>query len=1062
MAACAGCSAAVPASAKFCPECGAPQPVTSDARVVRKTVTVLFSDLVGSTALGERHDPEQVRAVMERYFAAMREVIEAHGGTVEKFIGDAIMAVFGIPVLHEDDALRAVRSAAEMRERLAELNAELEGESGLSIEIRTGVNTGEVVTGDGRSGATLVTGDAVNTAARLEQAAGPGQILLGELTWTLVRHAVSAVPAEPISAKGKAEPLRAHRLFGVAALRRGGPRLSAPLLGRDGELAALRSAWEEVISASAPATITVIGGAGVGKSRLVGEFVAGLTDATVLRGTCLPYGQGITYWPLAEVLRSAAGFGEADSAAGARGRLRALLAAELDGLALATRLAEAIGLEPGGSPQAEIFWAVRRTLQALASRQPLVVVWDDLQWAEPTFVELVEHLAGHLHASSILLVLMARPELLEARPDWATATRSTLIVLEPLDVAATDALLEALPGGAALTADLRGRIARSAEGNPLFMEEMLAMLVEDGRLVERLDGWHGADDLDAVGVPPTITALLAARIDRLTRPERAVAERASVVGRSFPTDAVAAIGPPAERAALAQRLLALARRQIIEPDEQPGLDGGEAYRFRHLLIRDAAYQALPKADRATMHEACAVWLERVVGERIGEYAELAGHHLEQAYRYRRELGARPENVADLGRRAAILFASAAHQAFGRGDVAASTSLRRRALNLPLDDTARVEILVQEVRSSVDGGAMAEAHRLLDAITAVGPLADERLTHRVAIARMYVAVKAAGRSPARSDIDAVREAAGALERLGDAAGVAMALDLLAFASFFAGDTDAAGSAWRSAANWAVRSGDRAEQARILPAVPATFTYGWTTTSESIAYCRELLDQHPDSPMLEARALAIMAGLYLEREEVEEADALRDRSRAILHELGVPWMRVEMAGTDYDFEAALGNWEAAERAALISYELAKEFGWRLATAAANLFEAMFEQGRIVEAERWLQIAEGDLDGDVADMVAWVRSSRALLLAARGERAAAMDIICEPIADAFEPSTRAWLHEARSRALEILGEKRMAIEHLEAAAEIYRRKEGHFSLARVAERIGRLRASSVTSGT
>jgi class 3 adenylate cyclase/tetratricopeptide (TPR) repeat protein len=1055
MAACPSCAADIAEAAKFCPECGAPQQAADMSRVVRKTVTVLFSDLVGSTAMGERHDPEQVRAVMERYFAAMREVIEAHGGTIEKFIGDAIMAVFGIPVLHEDDALRAVRAAADMRARLADLNAELDAESGLAIQIRTGVNTGEVVTGDGTSGSTLVTGDAVNTAARLEQAAAPGQILLGELTWSLVRHAVQAEPADPISAKGKAQPLSGHRLLDVTGAGRA-VRTGTPLLGRDAELEILRREWARIAAERMPGTITVLGAAGVGKSRLVAEFLVELADAaTVLRGACLPYGQGITYWPLAEVLRSAAGFGESESAAAARVRLDALLAGEPDAPVLVTRLAEAIGLDPGGSPQAEIFWAVRRTLQAIAGPRPLVVVWDDLQWAEPTFVELVEHLAGQLRGVPLLLLLMARPELLEVRPDWAAATRSSLVGLQPLDASATEALLAALPGGSALPAALRARIAARAEGNPLFMEEMLAMLVDDGRLVHGAAGWQATGDLDAVGVPPTISALLAARIDRLARPERGAAERASVVGRSFETDALAELSPQPERQRLAERLLALARRQIIEPDEQPGLDGGETHRFRHLLIRDAAYAALPKAERATLHESFAGWLERTVGERIGEFAELAAHHLEQAYRYRLELGSRPEMVEDVGRRAATYLTSAAQQAFGRGDIVAATALRSRALALPLERPDRVEVLVQEVRSAVDRGDMAEANRLLHDITELGVLPGERLEQRVVIARAYVALKSAGSSPTSGDIDDVRHAAEVLESLGDAAGVAMALDLYAFAAFFAGDGEAAGSAWRSAADWATRSGDRAEQARVLPAVPATFTYGWTTTSESIALCRDLLDRHPDSPLLESRCLSIMANLYQELDDLHLANELRERSRVILTELGVPWMRVEMAGADFDFEALLGNWEAAGRAALTSYELAKEFGWRLATAASNLFEAMFEQGRIAEAERWLEIAEEDVKDDVADMAAWVRASRALLLAAKGDQAGALEIINEPIPEVFEPSTRAWLHEARARALQILGEVEMALEHFEAAAEIYRRKEAAYSLAKVTERMAYLSA-------
>jgi tetratricopeptide (TPR) repeat protein len=282
-----------------------------------------------------------------------------------------------------------------------------------------------------------------------------------------------------------------------------------------------------------------------------------------------------------------------------------------------------------------------------------------------------------------------------------------------------------------------------------------------------------------------------------------------------------------------------------------------------------------------------------------------------------------------------------------------------------------------------------------------------------------------------------------------------MDLYAFALFFAGETEEAGVAWRTAAEWATKSGDRAEEARILPALPATCTYGWTTTSEAIASLGELVAAHPDSPVLEARALGILADQHVERGDVDLGMRLLERSRTLINELGVPWMRVEMAGSEFDLAVTLGNFEAAEAAALLSYELSTEYGWRRTTAAANLFEAMLELGRLAEADRWLQIAEEEVESDVADMTAWVASSRALLMAHGGDRTGAMTVIREPIPEDFEPSTRAWLHEARGRALEVLGETELALEHFGAAAEIYRRKEAYRSLDDVTERMAQLSA-------
>jgi len=1040
---CGNCGEENPERARFCFGCGSKLEAEAAARgEVRKTVTVLFSDLAGSTALGERIDPEQMRALMARYFAAMQAVIERHGGTVEKFIGDAIMAVFGIPVLHEDDALRAVRASVEMRQALDRFNANLATERGLTISTRTGINTGEVVAGTSDGGTTLVTGDPVNTAARLEQVAGADEILLGAATWQLVRDAVTVEPIEAISAKGKALDVPAYRLVSVRTGAEGHTRrMDAPLVGRERELRILRQARERVVEDRAPQLFTLLGAAGVGKSRLVSEFLGALEGVTVVSGRCLSYGDGITYWPLAEALKSAAGIDESDSADAARAKLHELVIGEREGELLAERLGEVIGLTSAGAPQEEIFWAVRRSLEWIARRRPLVVVWDDIQWAEPTFLDLVEHLADWSRDAPLLLLAMARPELLDARPGWGGGKlNATTVLLEPLPAEATEGLINALPGGAALPSSLRRRIAEAAEGNPLFVEEMLAMLVDEGRLILASEGWEAAGDLKHVPVPPTITALLAARLERLGPGERGVAERASVVGRIFERGAVLELTPPQDRSDLTAHLLALVRKELVRAESEPGIGGDDAYRFRHLLIRDAAYGSLPKAERASLHEAFADWLERMVGDRLGEYEEIIAHHLEQAYGYRKELGDGDPAVEELGERAGRRLAAAARRALMRGDQPGSLVLHRRALALPLAAEERASLGVRLARILVDSGEWDEAGRVLDEVDRHVALTDEaRWRMHVVVGRGFIALEQ-DQAPNYEAIEAgAREAMEAFEPMDDALGMARALDLLAFCSYFRLDLETAGPAWRSAAEWAARAGDAAEEARLLPFLPATATYGWDPTSVAIAYCRELGAAHPDSPMLQARALAMSAWMHAERGEFDQALARREESRAASGELGLPWLTSETHGMYADVDLLMGEWRAAEREALAGYEMALEHGKKgpAANAIVTMMLALYRQGRTDEARSWLERARGLHGTTGVEIAQWLDLWRALLAAVDGDRQLARSLLEATDHDLY-PWDRAPFVILRAEVLEQLGEQAAAADALRSALAVSERLE------------------------
>ncbi len=572
-------------------------------------MTVLFCDVAGSTALGEQGDPEALRALLARYFERMKAIVESHGGVVEKFIGDAVMAVFGIPAAHEDDALRACRAAVEMRNALPELG----------IDGRIGVNTGEVVTGTSER---LATGDAVNVAARFEQAAAPGDILIGEPTHVLVKEAVAAEPIEPLALKGKSQPVPAYRLVSLldAPERSHGSRF----VGRQPELEQISDAWVRAVAEQQCALITIVGDAGVGKSRLVAEALS-VIDASVVRGRCLPYGEGITYWPVIEVVKQ--------------------LAVSPSDPVAAAAIRSLVGESDVGTSGDEIAWAFRKLLEEQA---PLIVVFDDLQWGDETFLDLVEATALLSAGAPLLLLCMARPELVERRPGWPGTRR-----LEPLAREDADSLI-----GESISADLRDRIAQAAGGNPLFISEMLAMAAAD------------AD----VEVPPTLKALLAAHLDQLDEPERRVLERGSVEGEIFHRGAVQALAP--DETQVTTRLAALVRHQLVRPDRAQ-LAGDDGYRFRHLLIRDAAYDALPKAVRADLHTRFADWLDEHGGA-LPERDEIVGYHLEQAARYNTELGHADLSLAD---RAAVRLAAAGRRARDRQDHRSAAPLFTRAVEL---------------------------------------------------------------------------------------------------------------------------------------------------------------------------------------------------------------------------------------------------------------------------------------------------------------------------------------------------------------------------------------------
>jgi class 3 adenylate cyclase/tetratricopeptide (TPR) repeat protein len=764
---CPSCSEPNGDRARFCQACGTalPAPVEAGGEV-RKVVTIVFVDMVGSTQIGEALDPEALRRVQGRYFDALTTAIDAHGGTVEKYIGDAVMAVFGIPRVHEDDALRAVRAAVAIQEAIARLNAALEADHGLRIAIRIGLNTGEVVAGDPSAGQRLVTGDAVNVAARLEQAAASGEILISAATQRLVRDAVDVEPVEPLDLRGKSSPVDAFRLRSVSADASGHARhLDSPMVGRTTELDLVRRGLDRARTERTSYLFTLLGSAGVGKSRLVREFLDGVTDATILRGRCLSYGDGITFYAIGEIVQQAAGITDETDPVGALAQVSALLSGAEDGDRIARLVGGMFGWASPSSAE-DASWAVRKLFEHVARTRPVVVVIDDIHWAEPLLLDLIEYLADWTRDAMLLILCVARPELLEIRPGWGGGKmNATAILLEPLGTDDAGTLLENLLGGANLPAGAHQRILAAAEGNPLFVEEMLGMLIDDGLLRHDDGGWRAASDLADLTVPPTIQLLLAARLDRLEAEERAVIERGAVEGKVFHTGAIASLAPEGLRAQVRPRLLALARKELIRPDRAE-FAGEDAFRFRHMLIRDAAYQAMSKEQRADLHEKFARWLTRTVGDRLAEYQEILGYHLEQAYRFRAELGPTDERTRDLGREAGRALRASAERAQSRGDIRATTTLLERAIGL-VDGFERAQATVELGEHLVFADRDAEAVRMLrEFIASSDAAAWPGLRIR---AQVFVVFGEASTDPSRSQEashDEVRELLAEAEALGD--------------------------------------------------------------------------------------------------------------------------------------------------------------------------------------------------------------------------------------------------------------------------------------------------------
>jgi class 3 adenylate cyclase/tetratricopeptide (TPR) repeat protein len=988
MPACAACGYDNPATARFCMSCGAPLAFDAPGpTATRKTVTIVFCDVAGSTAMGERLDPESVREVMTGFYGAMRGALEGHGGTVEKFIGDAVMGVFGVPILHEDDALRAVEAADAMRGAVVELNRTLVERFDVELATRIGVNTGEVIVGDPDAGEALVVGDAVNVAARLEQAAGSGEVLLGPQTYALVRQHVVAASVGPLELKGKREGVTAYRLERVAPADDAvGLRVDPPFVGREDELRTLREAFERARSHRTCVLATVIGSAGVGKSRLSREFVTSIgDDARVVGGRCLPYGDGITFWPVIELVKDACGITDDEPRASARTKIDETLAGAEDAALVAERIAAVAGLGETTAGLQETFWSIRRLLEWLARERPLVVVVDDVHWAEPTFLDLVEYLAGWTQQSPMLVLALARPELLDVRPGWGSQPDAIAIQVGPLDERESDRLIGSVLG-AGLDDPVLERIREAGGGNPLFLEEMLRMLEDDG-VLERTNGrWHSTRGAAEFAVPGSIQALLGARLDRLTGEERSVIRAAAVVGKEFWWGAVDSLVDADIRPRVGAHLQTLVRKDLIRP-ERSTLAGEDAFGFHHLLIQEAAYLGAPKDVRATMHERFAAWIEATAGDRLPELEPLLGHHLERAYRFRSELETPGPRERDLAARAAEWLTRAGMRAVERRDAAAASDLLGRALALlPPDDPGRAAVLLDLVDARSELGDLDGAELALEELDALAG-DDPALVARLAILRFTLLES----TDPKALVDATAEVerhVGTLERVGDDLWVARAWLLIADLQWASGRYGDAGVALDRAIEHARRAGAHRLEGDALGRYTGAAVFGPATVEEAERRALDVLGRVTGTAS-EGPALRALAHVRAMQGRFDEARAAAVRARTILEELGLRLRANWSRETSGWIEILAGDAPAAEREFRVGRDAAIEFGDRgfEGTAAALLAHALLEQGRDAEGEAVAAQAEAvAADDDLSTQVLW-RTARSRAIASRDPSDAAV---------------------------------------------------------------------------
>ena len=782
MLVCASCGKTNPDGFTFCGYCAAALGQETDVVEERKVVSVLFCDLVGFTAASERSDPEDVRARLRPYHTRLRQVVERYGGTVEKFAGDAIMAAFGAPVAHEDDAERSVRAALGILEALEALN---EAEPNLDLKVRVGINTGEAVVAVGAQaerGESLVTGDVVNTAARIEAVAPVNGVAVSESTYRATSHVFDYAPLEPVAVKGKEKPLDLWRANAVR-IRFGTDfhEHATPFVGRELEKPLLVGICERAIQRRAVQLVTIVGEPGVGKSRMVAELAAYLdAKPDIVRwrqGRCLPYGEGITFWALGEIVKREAAILESDPSEVALAKLDAALSPdEADRQWLLQRLGALVGVETSAAAERrESFTAWRRYLESLAASRETVLVFEDLHWADEALLAFLEYLAEWADDVPLLILCTARPELYERHGGWGAGQRNAhTINLSPLSDEETSQLVSSLMNASTLAPHLQREILERAGGNPLYAEEFVRLLSDHGPVVEEL------------ALPETVQALIAARLDTLPSERKSLLQDAAVIGKVFWTGAVAAMGGGLTDAAAELALHELARKELVRPARTSSMEGESEYSFWHVLVRDVAYGQIPRSERARRHRAAARWIERKGGERVEDLAEVLAHHYLEALELAEAAGdaSQAQELAVPARR---FLALAGERAVGLDTAQAEARLARALELMPEDDPERLELVTRWADAAFQAFHLDDAKSMLDdALRAVDSTDRAEWVARALQLRSLIAQ----RLGEGTQVDLARRAVALLEQGPPNAGLVAAYEQLANVQMVAGAYDEA--------------------------------------------------------------------------------------------------------------------------------------------------------------------------------------------------------------------------------------------------------------------------------
>jgi len=975
--------------------------------VERKLATVLFVDLVGSTDLIADVDPEVVRRRVGRYFDQVSHCVTTHGGTVEKFAGDAVMAAFGVPLQHEDDAERAVRAALVTLDRVGELG----------LEVRIGIESGEVVADETDS--TFATGEAVNLAARLQQQAGPNEIVIGPTAARLVRDLVELEPLEPLTLRGWREPVLASRVVGARQSGRPMRSMSAPLVGRESELELLENAFARTVRDARASLVTLYGEPGVGKSRLAREFVDGLERVTVLRGRCLPYGEGVTYWSIAEMVKASAGISDDDPLEMAFEKLRETCENEAvaDLLGLAVGVLEAV---EGERSQQDIAWAVRSWIEQLAAAQPLVLVFEDVHWGEEPLLEVIEHLASWLRSAPVLLLCLARPELLDARPAWGGGRlRAVTLELGALSDHEGAKLVRELAAEVDVPIDVEAVLAK-AEGNPLFVEETIRALVEQP------DGMQQR-------IPDTLQALIAARIDRLPPESRRLAQRAAVMGRVFLRGALAHLSPEAEDVdSIIDDLLF---RDFILREDRSAISGEQAFKFKHVLIREVAYAGLSKGSRADLHLLFADWLRERAGE---ELVEIRAFHLDQATRLLAELdGSTP---ADLAEEASAELTRAGRRALSRESFASARKLLVRAVEL----APTLERRYFAARAAWRLGDMTAVIVEMEEVAAAAEAAHEHRLQGRALTALAEAVLSQ-----RADANAARTLVErAVEVLTDEE------PEIRFEAFRAG---AAVAAWLSDGEaferWAKlglkaarEAGRKDQELEITMALAENYIYRLEfTEAEPLVDRIAVLADEEGSMVGRALASSVRGTLENWRGNDAESEVAYTTARDLYADLGNRPAETAMTMQIARRAAAQGDLPRAEKLLLECVRTLRGLNdrGRLCEAQRSLAEVYVSLGRLEEAERYALHARESVGADDRVSISTTKLSLGIVRAAQGRDAEAEELMQEALEEMRRNDQRAlerWglrhvidFYRARGRADVALGYEERLAELMPSAAPI-----------------------------